>query len=286
MKNSPDITAVILTLNEEVNLPFALKNLEGFCQDVVVLDSFSSDATVALAKAYGARVFQRKFDDFSSQRKHALEKLPIHSEWVLVLDADEYLSEELKEEISSVLPESPHDAYVMKRRFYWRGRWIKRGYYPTKLIRLGRYGLITCDDRPINEHLICKSGRVGELRNDFIDFNRKGLAEWLSKHNYYSDREAQQLYSNEAPKQELSLFKSQYERKRWLRYKVWNRLPPTIRPLALFIYRYIFLGGVFDGPIAFQYHYLHAFFYRYLIELKLQELIKNKSKSKSDNIVK
>jgi len=286
MKTGLDITVVILTLNEEANLPFVLENVSGFCREVVILDSFSTDSTVAIAESYGAHIFQRKFDDFSSQRKHALEQLPIMSEWVLVLDADEYLSDELKEEIASVLPSSSCDAYLMKRRFYWKGKWIKRGYYPTKLIRLGRHGLITCDDRPINEHLICKSDKVSELKHDFIDFNRKGLADWLSKHNSYSDREARQLYLNEFPTQELSLFKSQYERKRWLRYKVWNRLPPIIRPFSLFIYRYVFLGGMFDGRVALQYHYLHAFFYRHLIELKLQELIKDNSKSKSDNIVK
>ena len=118
MKNELDITVVILTLNEEANIPFALENVKGFCRDVVILDSFSTDATVAIAEAYGARVFQRKFDNFSCQRKHALEQLPITSEWVLVLDADEYLSDKLKEEISRVLPSSSCDAYVMKRRFY------------------------------------------------------------------------------------------------------------------------------------------------------------------------
>lgn len=278
MKNTLDITVIILTFNEEKNLAFALQNIKDFCSKILVLDSFSTDSTISIAKSYGAQVFQRKFDNFSNQRKYALEHLPISTKWIFMLDADEYLTDELKEEISRVLPSSQYDGYVIKRRFYWNGKWLKRGYYPTKLLRLGRYGSITCDDRPINEHLVCMSDNVCELQHDFIDQNRKGIGDWIIKHNSYSDREAKQLYLNENPKQKLSPFKSQYERKRWLRYKVWNKLPPIIRPLSLFIYRYILLGGLLDGRAALQYHYLHAFFYRYLIELKLQELIKNKSK--------
>lgn len=282
MTQNLDLTIVILTLNEEANLPVALANVKGFASTVMILDSYSNDSTVSISEANGATVFQRNFDDFSSQRKYALEQLPIKTEWVLVLDADEYLSNELKAEIASVIPASSYDAYMMKRRFYWNGKWIKRGYYPTWLVRLGRVGLLTCDDRPINEHLICKTDRVGKLFNDFIDYNRKGLSEWIAKHNAYSDREAQQLFKNEAPSEELSFLKSQYHRKRWLRYKIWNKLPATLRPFTLFFYRYIVLGGILDGRHALQYHFLHAFFYRYLIELKLKELIRNKSINKVD----
>lgn len=273
MKNN--ITVVILTYNEEENLPYALKNLKGFTDEIIILDSYSKDNTVNLAEEFGAKVFYRKFDNFSAQRKYALNKLPIKNEWIFVLDADEILTDELKNEIRDIIDDTDCDAFIIKRRFYWKGKWIKRGYYPTKLLRLGRKGLIDCDDRPINEHIICKTNKVGYLNSDFIDYNRKGLSEWIEKHNNYSTREAKQLIDNEYEK--YNFFGSQYERKRWIRVNIWNKMPPIIRPFFYFIYRYIIKGGFLDGKEAFMYHFLHAFIYRILIDFKyLEEKWNNK----------
>lgn len=276
MKKKNDITVLILTFNEEKNLPFALENVKQFCSDIVVLDSYSTDRTISIAKSFGARVFQRKFDNFSNQRKYALEELDLNTEWVFVLDADELITDELKSEILETIEHTVQDAFFIKRRFYWKNKWIKRGYYPIWLLRFGRVGTLTCDNRPINEHLICKTGKVDKFKHDFIDFNRRGLGDWLAKHNIYSESEALQLYNKETAENKISFFKSQYERKRWIRYKVWNKLPPILRPFVLFFFRYVIMGGIFDGKTAFQYHFLHSFFYRYFIELKFQELKENK----------
>ena len=271
MSKKADITVVILTYNEEVNLPHALDNVKEFAKDVVLLDSYSTDNTLEIAESYGVRVYTRKFDDFSRQRKYALEVISYTTEWIFVLDADEFLTEQLKEEIKKTIGTTHLDAFYIKRRFYWMGKWIRRGYYPTWLLRLGRTGSITCDERPINEHLVCKNGNVGKLKEDFVDFNRKSLADWISKHNHYSDREASQLLSQDESKEVYKLWGSQYERKRWLRVKVWNKLPPLIRPFLYFSYRYIFRLGFLDGKEAFMYHFLHAFLYRILIDLKYLE---------------
>jgi len=271
MRKNADLTVVILTYNEEVNLPHALDNVKEFAKDVVVLDSYSTDKTLEIAESYGVRVYTRKFDDFSRQRKYALEVISYTTEWIFVLDADEFLTEQLKEEIKKTIGTTHLDAFYIKRRFYWMGKWIRRGYYPTWLLRLGRTGSITCDERPINEHLVCKNGNVGKLKEDFVDFNRKSLADWISKHNHYSDREASQLLSQDESKEVYKLWGSQYERKRWLRVKVWNKLPPLIRPFLYFSYRYIFRLGFLDGKEAFMYHFLHAFLYRILIDLKYLE---------------
>jgi len=271
MSEKADLTVVILTYNEEVNLPHVLDNVKEFAEDIVVLDSHSTDKTLEIAASYGATVYSRTFDDFSRQRKYALEKIRYTTGWIFVLDADEFLTDQLKEEIKQTIVTTDRDAFYIKRRFYWMGKWIRRGYYPTWLLRLGRTGSITCDERPINEHLVCKSGNVGKLTEDFVDFNRKSLADWVSKHNHYSDREAFQLISQDGSKETYKFWGSQYERKRWLRVKVWNRLPPLIRPFLYFFYRYIFRLGFLDGKKAFMYHFLHAFLYRILIDLKYLE---------------
>ena len=264
------ITVLILTRNEEKNIEYTLSNVEGFADEVVILDSFSTDNTVNIAKRYGAKVYFREFDDFSSQRQYALNSLPITGDWIFVLDADETLTEELKQEILAELPVTQLDAFVMKRRFYWQGKWIKRGYYPTELLRLGRKGKITCDDRPINEHIICTTEKVGHLKHDFIDFNRNDLSGWIEKHNSYSTREALQLMHNDT--NSYCFWGNQYERKRWIRKNIWNNLPPVIRPLLYFIYRYILKCGFLDGKKAFMYHFLHAFIYRILIDFKYLEM--------------
>lgn len=272
MSSAADLTIVILTYNEEVNLPHAMENVKGFAKEIVVLDSHSTDRTVEIAKSYGARVYNRVFDDFSRQRKYALQDISYNTRWVFVLDADEYLTEPLKDEVRSILAETDKDAFFIKRRFYWKGKWIKRGYYPIWLLRLGRTGMITCDDRPINEHLICKSGDVGKLKEDFVDYNRKSISEWVVKHNDYSEREALQLLMYEDDNKKYNLWSNQYERKRWIRVKVWNRLPPFLRPILYFCYRYFLKFGFLDGKEAFVYHFLHAFMYRVLIDVKYLEL--------------
>lgn len=270
MNNNTKITVLILTYNEEVNIPHALKNVMDWAHEVVILDSYSTDKTIEIAKQYGAKVFFKKFEDFSSQRKHAFKELPFEGDWIFVLDADEYLTEELKDEIKNKIKDTKDDAFIINRRFYWKNKWIKRGYYPTKLLRFGRKGKIDCDDRPINEHIICKNEKVGYLKNDFIDHNRKDIYDWIAKHNDYSNREAKQLFDKEYKK--YNFFGSQYERKSAIRVYIWNKLPPIIRPFLYFFYRYVFKLGFLDGKEAFQYHFLHAFIFRMIIDFKYLEM--------------
>lgn len=269
-----NISVVILTYNEIENIPFAIENVKPWASEIVILDSYSSDGTVEFCKEQGCKVFQRKFDNFSNQRKYALNELPIASDWIFVLDADELLTDELKAEIESEISNPKFDAYFIKRRFYWQGKWIKRGYYPTNLLRFGKKGLITCDDRQINEHIICRTESVGQFENDFVDFNRKSITDWIDKHNKYSTAEAEALLVKDTSK--YRLWGSQYERKRWIRKNVWNKLPVFIRPLLYMLYRLFIKGGCLDGARAMQYHFLHAFIYRCLIDLKYLETKRKK----------
>lgn len=273
MKNIPkaeNITVIIISYNEAPNIPYSLENVMDWAGEVFVLDSYSTDNTAEIAEKAGAEVFYNKFENFYTQRKHALEKLPITKEWVFFLDADEFLTDELKAEISEAVKSDEFDAYTFKRRFYWMGKWIKRGYYPVWLLRLGRKSCVEWDGRPINEHMICTTGKVGRLEHDFVDYNRKGLTEWIAKHNDYSTREALVLFEKDDEK--YKFFGSQYERKRWIRKNIWNNLPPVIRPLFYFCYRYFIKLGILDGKEAFVYHFLHAYIYRTLIDFKYLEI--------------
>ncbi|MCH8208876.1 MAG: glycosyltransferase family 2 protein [Nitrospinae bacterium] len=265
-----NISVIILTYNEELNISQALDSVCDWAGEIFILDSFSADKTLEIASNYNCTVYKNEFESFSKQRNYALDKLPIQTEWVLFLDADEWAPEELKNEISSVIKNNPKEnGFYIKFKFIWMDKWIKRGIYPTWILRLFRLNSARCEDRSVNEHLIV-DGNCGKLQNDFIHEDRKGISAWIAKHNKYATLEANELFKNINQDKYIkaSLFGTQGERKRWLRYNVWNQLPPLIRPFFYFFYRYIFRGAFLEGKEAFIYHMLQAFWYRFLIDVK------------------
>ncbi len=199
-------TVIILSYNEEANLPYALSNIVGWTKDIFVVDSYSIDKTCEIAEKAGAKVFKNKFENYAKQKNWALEKLPINTEWVMFLDADEYLTEELKKEIEVILPKTDYDGFYMKRRFYFMGRWIKHGgYYPTWLLRIFKRGKGRVE-REVNEH-VKVDGKIGYLENDFTDYNRKGLVAWLTKHIKYAEMEAALLIRQKVEAKNISFLR-------------------------------------------------------------------------------
>ncbi|MHB0971884.1 MAG: glycosyltransferase family 2 protein [Thermoanaerobaculia bacterium] len=261
---------MILTKNEELNLPFAVDSVTGWSKRVIVLDSGSSDNTEKIARAAGCEFVFHKFENYSAQRNFALSLIP-DDEWVLFLDADEWLTPELRDEIAGTLASNPAvDGFFIKRRLIWMGRWIKRGYYPVWILRLSRAGRTRCDDRGVNEHLII-DGVAGYLENDFMHEDRRGVDDWVAKHNRYASLEADLLLVETPESAERVTWKTQEGRKRWVRERLWKKLPPLIRPFFYFTYRYIFRGGFMDGVPAFTYHFLQGLWYPFLVDVKYLE---------------
>jgi len=276
--NTTPLTVVILTFNESVNIRQAIGNTISWAQAVFILDSGSQDDTVEIAQSMGTQVFHRAFDNYAAQRNYAIKALPIATDWMLFLDADEYLTEALKAEISDLLAGQPeHQGYYLKRRFYFMGKWIRYGgYYPTWLLRLFRRDAAFCE-REINEH-IRVNGTTGQLKNDFADNNKKDFSEWLNKHNKYASFEAQQLILPQTNSGNLT--GSQADRKQWIRVNIWNKMmPPLLRPFVYFFYRYFLRLGFLDGKIGFIYHFMQGLVFFLLIDIKYLELkFKNKPK--------
>jgi glycosyltransferase involved in cell wall biosynthesis len=259
------VTVIVLTLNEELNISYCLKNVIDWANEVIILDSYSTDSTVSISESFGAKVFFRKFDDYARQRNYAINELPITSQWILFLDADEWLTNELKEEISDTLKLTRFDGFLIKRRLYFSGKWIKYGaYYPSWNLRLFRKGLATIN-RAINEHVEI-NGQVGKLKHDMVDENHNGLIFWLHKHIQYAHMESKQFSTRNNLK--TNLFGNQIERKNWIRQRIWNRLlPPLIRPFIYFFYRYFLRFGFLDGKIGLVFHFLQALWYPFLIDV-------------------
>ncbi len=273
-----NLSIIILTFNESLNITQAISNVKNISNNIIVLDSFSNDNTISLAENLGATVIFRKFDNYYNQRNFAINHPSVKTEWILFLDADEYLTEELKNEISIELKNPKFEGYFLKRRFYFMDKWIKwGGYYPTYILRLFKKdkGFF---QREVNEHMDLE-GKAGYLKYDFCDNNKKSFNEWVIKHLNYAQREADDLYQKNNLPKNISFWGSQADRKSWIRYKLWNKLPILIRPFIYFIYRYIFRLGFLDGLRGFIFHFMHGLVYFLLMDIYYFELkrIKNKT---------
>lgn len=267
----PSIAAIILTFNEEVNLEKCLKSIDELVDEIFIVDSYSADKTLEIAEKYGAKIVQHSFKNQADQFNWALDNLDIKSEWILRLDADEYLTEELKKEISYEIRnqyentklQKDVNGYYIKRRVYFIGRWIKHGgYYPVWFLRLWRKNKARMEDREMDEHAILLEGRAERLKNDFVDDNKKPLEDWISKHNDYSSREAR------ARLKEL-ITNNQQPATKWKRFYL--KLPLFGRAFLYFIYRYIFRLGFLDGKEGLIFHFLQGCWHQFLIDAKIYE---------------
>lgn len=283
------ISVIVLTCNEELNIEDCLKSAADWAQEIIMVDGCylsdtynSTDKTLEIAKKYTDRIYYHQFIDYAQQFNWALDNVEIKGEWIMKLDADERLLPELKQEILEILPKLPKDVngLYIKRRVYFMGKWIKHGgYYPTWLLRVWRKGQGKLEMRQMDEHPILFSGRAIKLKNDFYEKDKKDLTMWVNKHNKYATREVDSILN---PSNELvssSFFGSQIQRKRWLKEKVYHRMPSFFRPFFYFMYRYFFRLGFLDGKEGLIFHFLQGFWYRFLVDAKLYEIKKNIEKS-------
>jgi glycosyltransferase involved in cell wall biosynthesis len=274
------ISLIILTYNEELNLEKCLKSVDGLVSEIIIIDSGSTDKTKEIAEKYSAKFVVHEFKNQADQFNWTLDNVEISGDWVMRLDADEELLPELKKEIEEKLPKLSNEinGVVLRRRVYFMGRWIRHGgYYPTCLMRIFRKGTGMSENREMDEHLVLKSGEEVVFENDFIDDNKKDLTFWIAKHNGYASREARATLQKHKDSLEGSFSGSQAEKKRWLKEKIYNNFPLFVRPFFYYIYRYIFRLGFLDGKEGFIFHFLQAFWYRFLVDAKILELKRKKN---------
>lgn len=273
-----DLDLIILTLNEEKNLPYCLASVEGLVRNIFIVDSGSTDRTVEIAEEAGAAVVTHGFVDQPTQLNWALENLPLSSGWTLRLDGDEYLLPELKEEIASTLPTLSDDVtgIYLNRRLIFMGRWIKHGtYYPTWILRIWRRGIARSEAISLNEHMLLSRGTSIHLTHDFADHDRYGLRAWIAKHKGYARRHA--LFLDELKRPDAMELPpkrrgTQAQRRRWTERNLYGRAPLFVRPFVYFLYRYIVRLGFLDGPKGTLFHFLHAFWYRFYVDMKIFQM--------------
>lgn len=253
-------SVLILTKNEEGNLPGCLERVS-WCDDVVVLDSGSTDRTREIARAAGARVEERAFDDFGGQRNHALENIRFRHAWVFQLDADERFREELRWECEAVVRQDEKSAYGVSGRYIFMGKWIRHcTQYPYPQVRLVKVGEVRFRKAGHGQALDWAKRGEGELREPFDHLNfSKGIGEWMDRHRNYAKEEAgRTLDLLGQPAEWKGLWAGDRRERLRARKRILVRMP--FRGAAKFLYLYVGCCGFLDGIPGLVYCVLQGWY--------------------------
>ena len=273
------ISVIILTHNEEKHIGRCIASLLPFTKQIFIVDSFSTDQTVEIARAMGAVVVQNPWVNYATQFNYGIRHIPFQTTWLMRMDADEYVLPELAAEINTRLTTLPDDVsgIYVKRRVMFMNRWMRHGdYYPIWLLRIWRSGQGICEESWMDEHIKLSTGRSIQFGHDLVDHNLNNLTWWTQKHNLYAIREVIDILNirfnfDQSIRVEPKFFGTQEQRKRYLKQR-YASLPLFTRPVVYFLYRYIVRLGVLDGRPGLMWHFLQGLWYRFLVDAKLYEV--------------
>lgn len=275
------LTALVLTYDEELHLARCLESILPLTRDIVVVDCFSQDQTVAIAKQYGAKVLERAWENnHSTQVNWALSQLPQETEWVMRIDADEILTPKLIGKIQNLLPTLNTDVHGVSciRQMMFQGKLIEHGGVgANRVMRLFRFGKGQSEARWMDEHIKI-TGQVVHIPAVIIDDNLQPLSWWIEKHNNYSSREAVDLlnlkygFAITNSVAALNSSSASIGAKRWVKENIYAKLPGGLRAWMYYLWRYVFMLGFLDGSRGAQFHFLQALWYRSLVDAKVAEV--------------
>lgn len=266
-----DLTVIILTFNEEKHIRRCIESVKKVSSKIYVVDSGSTDSTVAIARDSGAKVLTNAWSSHAKQFNWALKNIE-DSEWVLRVDADEVLDNLAISSINS-LEDKGINGYELNRSIFFMGQKISwGGVFPISVVRLFRKSKGVAEEKLMDEHIKI-SGKIAKLNGNIYDISLNSLSWWIEKHNNYASLEAAEVISQELSNSEKfqGLNKSVLI-KRFIKNNVYYQLPLFIRPVFYFLYRYILRLGFLDGILGLKFHFFHAFFYRFLVDAKLYEI--------------
>jgi glycosyltransferase involved in cell wall biosynthesis len=288
MKKLP-ITAIIMTYNEERNLRACLESIKDYIDDIIIVDSFSSDETESIAKEYTHNFYQNKFINQAKQFIWAIDHCKIKNEWILRIDADERWTKEGFKELEKIMKDDEVNGIYVKMKIFFMERFIKHGsFYPNYFLRVYKKSKGSMEDRWMDEHIHVE-GKVVHSHIDVIESNydrQENISLWIDKHNGYSTREAVEFLIAKHNIHKIDtvadFFGNKTERKRWMKENIYFKTPLFVRPFMYFTYRYFFKFGFLDGKEGFIFHTLHAFWYRFLVDTKvyqIEQLAKKKNQT-------
>ena len=257
---------------------------------IFILDSGSTDGTISIGKQYGAIFLQHKFENHPKQWDYALNNAPVATPWVICLDADQTVTPELKKLLIEFKDEDHTDinGIYFNRKNYFKGRWIKHGgYYPFYLLKMFRYGIGYSDTNENMDHRFIVPGKLAIWKKGIIteeNLKENNIRFWIEKHNRYSDLVAQEEVERMALLRTQTIkprfWGSPDERTAW-RKQIWWRMPRYVRPTIYFTQRFIFQLGILDGRTGIIFHFLQGFWFRLIVDIKIDEIIKQQNHEKS-----
>jgi glycosyltransferase involved in cell wall biosynthesis len=272
------VTVIVIAQNEEPNIEHCLKSVVGWAEQVFVVDAFSTDRTPELARACGAKVVQHEFVDWASQRNWAVENLPLKTEWVFFLDADEQVTNEFRKALENTLSNVSDEVAGIYVRFnlYFLNQRLAHAYEAPPVMRIVRRGRARWIGEGAREYCLVQ-GRTITIKEPLIHWDRKSLHSWIEKQNRNATREATVILNGQQTRNITGEQALHIERpmRTWIRARVYARLPGWLRPFLHFAYRYFLRGGFLDGYPGFVYCFLHAFWLPLLIDAKVYEVRQN-----------
>ncbi len=285
LESQLNLSVIILTYNEAVHIRRCIESVWRVADKIYVVDSHSTDGTQEIARGAGASVIEHDYVNQAQQMQWALDNLTIDTEWVMRLDADEYLSDKLVDEINSKLPNlsSNVSGIYLPLDVIFQGKNVKHGRLrPPKILRIWRNGKAYMEQRWMDERMVLTEGTAVEFKGRFVDHNLNSLAWWTQKHNNYSNRElaveAKRLYGIGEDDKAL---KGRNQKK-----GMYYRLPPFFRASLYFSVRFFLLGGFLDGKAGLIWATLQAYWYRFLIDAKIDEMVRELGMNPTQDQVK
>lgn len=272
-----DITALIITKNEEKNITDCINSISGFAKRILVIDSGSTDKTQEISKELGAEVYYREFDTHARQRNWALDNLNISTKWVLRIDADERFTPELCNEATQAMDLHADDdinGFVVSAWLYFMGKKLTHGGSRKRKLIIFKTGIGRIEDRKMDEHTVLLQGTAVPLKNKFLHYDFKDLDSYIKKLNWYAEREAQDYLDSSFNKGFESNDKSiQKKRKKKEKY---YQVPMFLRCWLYYVYALIIKGNILNGREGMIYSFLYHFYYRWIVDAKIYEYKKYK----------
>lgn len=275
------IAVIILTFNEEKHIGRCIENMKQVSDDIYIIDAYSTDRTLEIAKSFNAKVYQNKWVNHAHQFQWAIDNCNISNPWIMRMDADEYLEPALVQEIKTKLPDMPADVagVYLKRKVLFKGKWIKYGgFYPHILMRLWRNGMGHIEQRWMDEHIVVSGGRTVHFKENMVDYNLNSIHWWVNKHNNYAVKEMVELlnikyrfFESDDKLMTSENADGQTKRKRFIKEKVYSAISPGLRATMYFLFRYFIRLGFLDGYQGFVFHFMQGYWYRLLVDVNLQE---------------
>jgi glycosyltransferase involved in cell wall biosynthesis len=275
------ISVVILTYNESRNILDCLESVKELTDNIIIVDSGSTDDTLVIASAYSTTVYHHPFENYSKQRNWAFQNVETKYQWILNMDADHRLTTELVDELRSLFKTGiPGDVngFMASRRTMFLGRWIRYGgHYPVYHGILFRKGFGQCENKEYDQHFLIE-GKSWQLKGDVIDIITDSLSTFVTRHNKWATLEANDILNMDEEEGKIVPDKNgnAMQQRRFQRMKYYS-YPLFWRVFLYSFYRYVLKRGFLDGKPGLIFHFLQGFWFRFLVDAKIYELNKKKS---------